>query len=141
MQFTQAEFLVFLFVALLAVWRCRTRLPRNVLLLAASYYFYAYWDYRFCGLLVLSTVVDYFVAKQIASATVTRIKRRWLLVSLCVNLGVLGFFKYFNFFIESAGVLLQSFGLNHSTLNIVLPVGISFYTFQTLSYTIDVYRG
>ncbi|QDV44615.1 Peptidoglycan O-acetyltransferase [Stieleria neptunia] len=141
MQFTQIEFLIFLGLILLAVWRCRTRVPRNLILLAASYYFYSYWDYRFCGLLLLSTAVDFFVARRISNAVASRGKRAWLCVSLGVNLGVLGFFKYFNFFIESATPLIESAGLNAGTLNIILPVGISFYTFQTLSYTIDVYRG
>lgn len=141
MQFTQIEFLIFLVLILLVVWRCRSRRARNLVLLAASYYFYSYWDYRFCGLLVLSTAVDYIAGKQIAMAADPRSKRLWLVLSLCVNLGVLGFFKYFNFFIDSAAPLLQSIGWNTHTLDIVLPVGISFYTFQTLSYTIDVYRG
>lgn len=141
MQFNQVEFLIFLVVILLSVWCCQSRRSRNGLLLAASYYFYAYWDYRFCGLLVLSTAVDFFVAKQIHRATMIESKKRWLFVSLGVNLGVLGFFKYFNFFIESASLLFESVGWNAGTLNIILPVGISFYTFQTLSYTIDVYRG
>ncbi|QEF99322.1 Peptidoglycan O-acetyltransferase [Stieleria maiorica] len=141
MQFTQIEFLLFLGLILLSVWRCRTRVTRNLILLAASYYFYSYWDYRFCGLLLLSTMVDYFVAERIVHASGRRAKRAWLLVSLCVNLGVLGFFKYFNFFIDSAAALFESWQWNPGTLNIILPVGISFYTFQTLSYTIDVYRG
>lgn len=141
MLFTQIEFPIFFLVVLAAAWLCHVRTARNVLLLAASYYFYAYWDYRFCGLLVLSTAVDFVVARAMASTEQSIRKRGLLLVSLIVNLGVLGFFKYFNFFIESAAPILQSIGLSSSTLNIILPVGISFYTFQTLSYTIDVYRG
>lgn len=140
MQFTQIEFLLFFVLILLVVWRCRTRWIRNLLLLVASYYFYSYWDYRFCGLLLLSTAVDYLAAKQIAKHDRIAVKRRWLLLSLVVNLGVLGFFKYCNFFIESMSALFDSAGWNSGTLNIILPVGISFYTFQTLSYTIDVYR-
>ena len=116
-------------------------MTRNAILLVASYYFYAYWDYRFCGLLLISTAVDFFVAKRIEATTDHVVRRRWLYVSLAVNLGMLGFFKYFNFFIESAEPMLQSLGFATGTLNIVLPVGISFFTFQTLSYTIDVYRG
>lgn len=113
---------------------------RNSILLLASYYFYAYWDYRFCGLLLLSTVVDYVVAKRIEASDDQDTRRSLLLVSLFVNLGVLGFFKYFGFFVESAAPLVESFGMSPTTLDIILPVGISFYTFQTLSYTIDVYR-
>jgi alginate O-acetyltransferase complex protein AlgI len=141
MQFTQIEFLVFLVLIVVLVWRCRSPVTRNAILLVGSYYFYAYWDFRFCGLLLLSTAVDYFVAFRIASSVGRPAKRRWLLISLCTNLGVLGCFKYFNFFIESARPLLESMGMNAGTLNLILPVGISFYTFQTLSYTIDVYRG
>ena len=102
-----------------------------------------WWDWRFCSLVVLSTIVDYFCGISIAQSNSTT-KRKFLLgISLCVNLSLLGTFKYFDFFVESAAGLLQSFGFQASTptLNIILPVGISFYTFQTLSYTIDVYRG
>lgn len=140
MIFTQLEFLLFLGVILAATWGCRSLGQRHALLLLASYYFYAYWDARFCGLLLFSTVVDYVAARRIAGAE-NAAKRRWLGVSLCSNLGLLGFFKYCNFFVESAAELLAPLGLSTGTLNIILPVGISFYTFQTLSYTIDVYRG
>lgn len=140
MLFTQLEFLIFFVVVLILTWLARERTARNAILLIASYYFYAYWDYRFCGLLMLSTVVDHFVARQLVRTDDPSARRRLLMVSLVVNLGMLGFFKYCNFFIESAQPLLKAVGLNGSTLNIILPVGISFYTFQTLSYTIDVYR-
>jgi alginate O-acetyltransferase complex protein AlgI len=140
MLFTQHEFPLFFAVVLVAAWLSRSRVPRNSLLLAASYYFYAYWDYRFCGLLLLSTVVDFVVARQMDRTDNRRARRMLLVTSLSVNLGVLGFFKYFNFFIDSARPLLESIGLSGETLSIILPVGISFYTFQTLSYTIDVYR-
>ena len=141
MLFTQLEFPIFFVIVLVAAWLSRERVVRNSLLLVASYYFYAYWDVRFCGLLILSTVVDYFVARAIeASKNETRSKHL-LWVSLAVNLGVLGYFKYCDFFIASAKPLLESIGLSGETLGIILPVGISFYTFQTLSYTIDVYRG
>jgi alginate O-acetyltransferase complex protein AlgI len=141
MQFTQIEFLIFLAVVVALVWQCGRKSTRNAVLLAASYYFYAYWDARFCLLLLTSTLIDFFAAKQIDRATRAASRRGWLCVSLVANLGVLGFFKYFNFFIESAASLVSSWGWNPQTLNVILPVGISFYTFQTLSYTIDVYRG
>ncbi|WDQ15261.1 MBOAT family O-acyltransferase [Rhodopirellula sp. P2] len=140
MNFTQLEFLCFLAVVVSIAWMLRGRVARNGLLLLASYYFYAYWDVRFCGLLLLSTAVDFFVAKRIAASAEDSTRKRWLLCSLVVNLGMLGFFKYFNFFVETAEPLVRSLGMNASTLPIVLPVGISFFTFQTLSYTIDVYR-
>ncbi len=141
MLFTQFEFPIFFFCVLIAAWLCRQRQTRNAVLLIASYYFYAYWDYRFCSLLALSTVVDYCISRGMVRSTGTTVRRALLLTSLVVNLGVLGFFKYFNFFIDSASPALQAIGLSGETLNIILPVGVSFYTFQTLSYTIDVYRG
>lgn len=145
MNFTQIEFVVFLALVLALAWSLswsfRSVAWRNGFLLAASYYFYAYWDYRFCGLLATSTLIDFIVAHAInRSASITR-RRAWLMVSLSVNLGMLGFFKYFNFFIDSAAPIVRGLGLEATTLNIILPVGISFFTFQTLSYTIDVYRG
>lgn len=145
MNFAQAEFVIFLCVVLSVTWSLRAAVrrspgPANLFLLLASYYFYAYWDYRFCGLLLISTLVDYLAARLIASSTSATRRKAWLAFSLMTNLGMLGFFKYFNFFIESATPLAQSIGMNPSTLVIILPVGISFFTFQTLSYTIDVYR-
>ena len=115
---------------------------RQVFLLIASYVFYGTWDWRFMGLLFLSTATDYVVGLRMGRVSKER-RRGWLLASLFVNLGVLGFFKYFNFFTDSAVRLIESAGFHASvpTLSIVLPVGISFYTFQTMAYTIDVYRG
>jgi D-alanyl-lipoteichoic acid acyltransferase DltB (MBOAT superfamily) len=114
-------------------------------LLAASYWFYAAWDYRFLTLIWISTVVDYVVGLRLAATRTSGSslpRRLWLSMSLVTNLGLLGFFKYYGFFVESAADLLNGFGLgvSASTLSIVLPVGISFYTFQTLSYTIDIWR-
>ncbi len=140
MLFTQLEFPIFFLIVLIAAWIARGRVARNTFLLIASYYFYAYWDYRFCALLVISTLVDFVVARQIHRSDNDAFRWRMLMVSLAVNLGMLGYFKYCDFFIASARPLLQSVGLSGETLGIILPVGISFFTFQTLSYTIDVYR-
>ncbi len=140
MIFTQVEFLIFFAVVLAAAWMCRHRRSRNSILLVASYYFYAYWDVRFCSLLIVSTVVDYAAARRIQASDNPTTRGRWLAVSLATNLSMLGFFKYYNFFIESASSLLSPMGMNTHSLSILLPVGISFYTFQTMSYTIDVYR-
>jgi D-alanyl-lipoteichoic acid acyltransferase DltB (MBOAT superfamily) len=117
----------------------RARVP---LLLIASYVFYGWWDVRFLGLIMLSTVVDWYVARRIGSMPDGPRRRSWLWVSLAGNLGMLAFFKYWNFFTESAASLLTEIGVepNLPMLRIILPVGISFYTFQTLSYVIDVYR-
>lgn len=117
---------------------------QNAFLLVASYVFYAWWDWRFLGLIALSSFVDYSCAIQIAKAEANKkLKNFYLGLSLAVNLGMLGFFKYFNFFVESATDFLQFFGFqaNPYSLQLILPVGISFYTFQTISYTIDIYRG
>ena len=141
MLFTQLEFLFFFALVLVLTWLSRNTQWRHRLLLIASYYFYAYWDVRFCGLLLLSTITDYWVARGISVAATQQTKKRLLLLSLFVNLGLLAFFKYCNFFLDSAASLLEAAGLGSSSLSIILPVGISFYTFQTLSYTIDVYRG
>jgi len=141
MLYNSWEYLAFLLVVLVFYYMLQTRW-QNVLLLAASYFFYGWWDYRFLSLLLISTVTDYFCALKIENAQKQGAKRFYLTLSIVINLGLLGFFKYFNFFVDSAASLLSSIGFqpNEYTLKIILPVGISFYTFQTLSYTIDVYR-
>ena len=116
---------------------------QNLLLLVSSYVFYGWWDYRFLGLIVLSTVVDYSVGLRIPKLHKRSQKRLLLWISILFNLGMLGFFKYYNFFVDSWVQMLEGFGYTVTskwTLEIVLPVGISFYTFQTMSYTIDIYR-
>jgi alginate O-acetyltransferase complex protein AlgI len=122
-------------------WRLRPR-PQIVLLLVASYVFYGAWDYRFLSLLIISTLVDYGAGRGLARTDDPALRRLLLLLSVGTNLGILGFFKYFDFFIDSAQQSLDAIGLgtDPALLEIVLPVGISFYTFQTMSYTIDVYR-
>ena len=115
---------------------------QNFLLLIASYIFYGYWDWRFSSLLALSTIVDFTVGKFLQNTKEENKRKQLLFISIFFNLSILGFFKYFNFFTESFAGLFQIFGLeaNWDTLNVMLPVGISFYTFQTMSYTIDVYK-
>jgi len=142
MLFNSLEFLVFFSILLVVQWRLPHR-PRNTVLLIASYGFYACWDWRFLSLIIVSTVVDFYCGKQIAAVTTPTIKKRFLTLSIISNLSILGFFKYANFFVQSAIDTLQSIGVNADTwhLEIVLPGGISFYTFQSLSYSIDVYRG
>ncbi len=141
-SFAFAAFLPIVFTAYWSLGRARWRI-QNAFLLAASYVFYGWWDWRFLSLVVLSSAVDFAVGRGLAKAEAPRVRRALLWVSLSVNLGMLGFFKYFGFFVDSAIALLESVGLEpgRTTLAIVLPMGISFYTFQTLSYTVDVYRG
>jgi D-alanyl-lipoteichoic acid acyltransferase DltB (MBOAT superfamily) len=141
MLFNSIDFFYFLPVVIVAA----AVLPqpwRNRFLLAANYYFYGSWDWRFLGLLAFTTVVDFNIARAVhASESPTR-RRRLLLVIIFTNLTILGFFKYFNFFVDSAADLLAALGVQASmpTLRIILPVGISFYTFQSIAYVVDVYR-
>ena len=141
MTFNSLQYAAFLPVVLVVYWRLSRR-PQNVLLLIASYVFYGLWDWRFCGLLALSTVTDFTVGRLLEQQEDDRRRKQLFVVSLAVNLGILGFFKYFNFFTDSAAQLLEAIHLDvpRSALNIVLPVGISFYTFHGISYTFDVYR-
>lgn len=141
MLFNSFDFLFF-FIAFFLIYYSTHGKLRILFCLISSYYFYACWDYRFLGLILFSTVVDYFIGMKISSSSNQNIRKRYLLISLVTNLGLLAVFKYFNFFIGSFIDLFTTIGLtlNFSTLNIILPVGISFYTFQTLSYSIDLYR-
>jgi alginate O-acetyltransferase complex protein AlgI len=117
--------------------------PRVYLIVAASLVFYGAWNYKFIPLLVGSGVADYVIALAIAKTANQSHKKRWLWLSVTINLGILGLFKYADFVLESVAEFLLMFGYQASlpTLSWVLPVGISFFTFQSLSYTIDVYRG
>lgn len=140
MIFNSLAFLVFIatFFPLYFTLKGRWRL---LLCLAGSYFFYGWWDWRFLGLILFSTGVDYLVGLQLDQTSDTQRRRGLLMTSMLVNLGFLGFFKYFNFFADSFASMLLSIGLHPSwhTLYIILPVGISFYTFQSMSYTIDVF--
>lgn len=115
---------------------------QNALVVAASYVFYGWWDWRFLSLIIFSTLVDYTTARALKNVQKPGARRALLWISILVNLGFLGFFKYYNFFLDNFIVAFSFFGreLQANSLNIILPVGISFYTFQTLSYTIDVYK-
>lgn len=144
MVFNSFEFFVF-FLVVLAFYFAFAAYFRvqNFLLLMASYVFYGWWDWRFLGLIWLSTVIDYFCALKLDQASSSSRKKLFLGISVVSNLGILGFFKYFNFFVDSLIRLGGVFGtaVDFPLLHIILPVGISFYTFQTMSYTLDVYRG
>lgn len=145
MLFNTPEYAVFLAVVVVGYLKVSHR-SQNLLLLAASYLFYAHWDARFLILILVSTIVDYTAGRRIHRADLAdrnHRKKAWLVASLTTNLGILGFFKYYGFFAENLNALLATVGLDTSmaVLDVILPIGISFYTFQTLSYTIDVYRG
>jgi D-alanyl-lipoteichoic acid acyltransferase DltB (MBOAT superfamily) len=146
MLFNSLQFAGFLPTVFVLYWFClggaRERENQNLLLLVASYIFYGWWDWRFLGLIVLSSAVDFVAGLAIGGSERPQRRKAWLGLSLAVNLGVLGAFKYCEFFVESLVAALRLAGVETDlrSLAIVLPVGISFYTFQTLSYTIDVYR-
>ena len=145
MLFNSYEFLFLLLPVVLAGY-CLF-LPktwRHGWLALASYVFYGWWDYRFCGLLLLTTTIDYVAGGRIAAARSPAAKKRGLLASVCSDLSILGFFKYYDLGAETVNALAQALGANSGLLpllHLVLPVGISFYTFQAMSYSIDIYRG
>ncbi len=142
MLFNSADFLVFLTV----VYSLYLVLPhrwQNWMLLIASYVFYGWWDWRFLGIIAFTTILDYLVSLKIVSSTTERSKKIFLSISVVCNLAMLGVFKYFNFFVGSFIHLANQVGLHLDwvPLHIILPVGISFYTFQSISYSVDVFRG
>jgi alginate O-acetyltransferase complex protein AlgI len=141
MNFVSVEF-AYLFSAIIALLLIfQSPLIRKIIILSASCIFYAYWDWRFLGLLILVTVADYYISRLLIRATAQHNKKMLLFASVTLNLAVLGIFKYLNFFIDNFNFLFSNFGINLSNVSILLPIGISFYTFETLSYVIDVYRG
>lgn len=144
MLFNSFEFLVFLPIVFLLYWFVfRTRKWQNLLVVVASYTFYGWWDWRFLFLIALTSICSFASGWLIEHYEGHRQRQRWVsAANIVLNLGILGFFKYYNFFVENLDALLRSLGwqLDWVTINILLPVGISFYTFQALSYTIDVYQ-
>jgi D-alanyl-lipoteichoic acid acyltransferase DltB (MBOAT superfamily) len=167
MLFNSLHFAAFFVVVLTVVLLLRNRVAaRNAFLLLCGYYFYGLWDWRFLGLLAFTTLFDYFCGRMLGDAPQqteppagadegpagralsygvrrSRRDRTFVIASVAVNLLVLGFFKYFNFFVDSAALALTRMGFDPHlpTLRVILPVGISFYTFQSISYVVDVYRG
>lgn len=142
MLFNSIDFAIFLPVVFFCYWLLNKRTHQNILLVLASYLFYGWWDWRFLSLILLSTIVDFLAGIYLGNKESEHGRKVILLISLSVNLALLGFFKYYNFFIDNFNDAFTFFGKEWqiNSLEIVLPVGISFYTFQTMSYTIDVYR-
>lgn len=144
MLFNSIAFLVFFALCFLLFWfgMAKNKKVRNIFLLLASYFFYAWWDWRFLGLIILSSIVDFAIGKAIFETENGSRRKMLLTTSLLLNLGLLAVFKYYNFFIDSLDAVLIPLGTSVASahLEIVLPVGISFYTFQTLSYSLDIYR-
>ena len=144
MLFNSIDFAIFLPIVFLLYWFVANKNLKlqNFLIVVASYIFYGWWDWRFLSLILFSTIIDYWVGLKLSNED-DALKRKVLLwTSIIVNIGFLGFFKYYNFFLDNFVTAFSFFGTEISarSLNIILPVGISFYTFQTLSYTIDIYK-
>src|SRR5271154_6526707 len=142
MLFVELRFFLFFAIVLLVYWSLRSNEARKNFLLCASYFFYGSWDWRFAGMLLVLSAGDWFFALRLAGTEEARARKVYVTASLAMNLSVLAFFKYFHFFVGSAIALAEAMGfsLSEPTLKIILPVGVSFFTFQSLSYTIDVYR-
>lgn len=145
MLFNSLDFAVFLPIVFVIYWfvTARNLKQQNLLVVVASYVFYGWWDWRFLALILFSTLTDYWIGITMDTQKKQSNRKVLLWISIVVNLGFLGFFKYYNFFVENFVAAFSLFGneISPNTLNIILPVGISFYTFQTLSYTIDIYKG
>ncbi len=139
MLFNSFEFLIFV-VPVIALYCALKHRQQNLLLLVASYYFYGWWNWKFLGLILLSTLVDYASGRYVERTNSETRRRTALTFSIVVNLGILALFKYFNFFLDSLAQFGPGIDAEKLHLDIVLPIGVSFYTFQTMSYTIDVYR-
>jgi len=144
MLFNSLDFAIFLPIVFVLYWFVvnKNLKHQNILIAVASYVFYGWWDWRFLALILFSTLVDYVVGVSLGKEQSLNKRKTLLWISILVNLGFLGFFKYYNFFLDNFKSAFTFFGseINANSLNIILPVGISFYTFQTLSYTIDVYK-
>lgn len=144
MLFNSIDFVIFLPIIFILYWFVtkKSLKAQNVLLMAASYFFYACWDWRFLFLLAFSTILDFYSGLKVDEAVNQNKRKIWLTISVIINLGFLGFFKYYNFFVTSFAEMIELIGFkaNISTLKIILPVGISFYTFHGLSYVFDIYN-
>lgn len=145
MLFNSLSYAIFLPIVFVVYWILNKKSNykvQNIFLLICSYFFYSCWDWRFLFLLLFSTLLDYFSGRIIYNLENNFTRKLWLFLSVGINLGFLAYFKYFNFFIESFADLLRAFGLTPhiTTLNIILPIGISFYTFHGLSYVFDIYN-
>ena len=145
MLFNSFDFAIFLPIVFVVYWFVlgRNVKAQNLWLLLSSYFFYGWWDYRFLVLIAFSSAIDYWVGQRLYQETEKRKRKRWLWLSVGINLSILGLFKYYNFFVDNFrtafSIMGESIGESWS-LQLILPIGISFYTFQSLSYTIDIYR-
>src|SRR6059036_108331 len=143
MLFNSLTFVVFFVIVVTLYWSIGSWTARKNLLVVASYIFYGAWNPPFAALLFSTTAMDFWLGRQMSRAKGRRSRRAWLVASVCMNLSMLGFFKYGNFLLQNFQWLLARIGIIYQPphLDILLPVGISFYTFHSLSYTLDIYRG
>ncbi len=141
MIFCSIEYILFFIVIVLSMIFVKHNNAKKLILLAGSYYFYAYWDYRFLLLLAVLSVANYYAGARIGSSPASTVKKRWLAAGIIFDLAILGFFKYFNFFTDSINSVLRHSNIRPPALDIILPIGISFMTFEVISYMIDIYRG
>src|SRR2546427_4477673 len=143
MVFDSPAYFLFLILVVLAYWRLSHR-AQNIFLLLASYFFYGWWDWRFLALMIGSTAMDFLIAQKITPGRAVSNRKKWFVFSLVLNFGILGVFKYFDFFTGSFSSALETLGIHHVPLpliRVILPPGISFYTFQEVAYIVDVYKG
>src|SRR4029077_2432932 len=143
MLFDSPVYFLFLIPVVLLYWRLNHR-AQNIFLLLASYFFYGWWDWRFLTLMIGSTTMDFLIAQKIVSSRSDSTRKKWLILSLVLNFTILGIFKYFDFFAGSFAGALEKLGVHNIPLpliRVILPPGISFYTFQEVAYIVDVYKG
>src|SRR5256714_10292189 len=143
MLFDSPAYFLFLIPVVLVYWRLSHR-AQNIFLLLASYFFYAWWDWRFLALMIGSTTIDFLIAQRITPSRTDSNRKKWFIFSLVLNFGILGVFKYFDFFTGSFSSVLETLGIHHIPLpliRVILPPGISFYTFQEVAYIVHVYKG
>src|ERR1700737_2144417 len=143
MLFDSPAYFLFLIPVVVAYWRLSHR-AQNIFLLLASYFFYGWWDWRFLALMIGSTTMDFLIARKITPSCTDSNRKKWLIFSLVLNFGILGVFKYFDFFTGSFSSALETLGIHNiplPLLRVILPPGISFYTFQEVAYIVDVYNG
>ncbi|HVF10918.1 MAG TPA: hypothetical protein VNA16_08955, partial [Abditibacteriaceae bacterium] len=140
MLFTSLHFFIFFAVVLSGLWLLRTNEHKITWLMLAGAVFYGYWNWKFLALLGFTSIFDFYLGLRLGAAEGV-LKKRLLILDIAVNLGILCIFKYLNFFIDSANAAFAPLGLHFPVLNILLPIGISFFVFEAMSYCIDIYRG
>ncbi|MBI4850172.1 MAG: MBOAT family protein [Nitrospirae bacterium] len=138
---TEPGFIIFFILLLSVLAIVKSRKLKKTIILIASYYFYSCWDYRFLALIIFSTLSGYFIGKLIESDRTLTVKKLLLFISVFINLSMLGFFRYYNFFVSSISEIFPATNMGMNAINLIVPLGVSFYTFRLISYSVDIYRG